>query len=346
MNKLRCLVSIVGLVGCGFPRPPDVPDPGSAGDAGGDSAPFVPPPSCVGQTMTCGPSGNESCCTSLAVPGGRYYRSFDLAGTPMTSGNTNAPATISRFRLDKYEVTVERFRAFVMHGTSTKASPPAIGSGLHPGIPATGWESSWDDSLAADMPTLTAALKCNPAFQTWTAAPGPNEHRPINCVTWYEAMAFCAWDGGFLPTEAEWNYAAAGGDAQRVYPWASPASSLQIDGPQASWAMGDGQECLGDGMLECALTDLVEVGTKPAGNGRWGQADLAGNVQEWVLDWYTSDYSNPCTDCAYLANTGYRVMRGGDLFSSQDDVRTGTRARNLPASRSETTGFRCARDAP
>src|SRR5512140_3899160 len=108
-------------------------------------------------------------------------------------------------------------------------------------------------------------VKCNSTFQTWTDTPAANEHRPMNCITRYQAMAFCAWDGGYLATEAEWNYEAAGGDQQRAYPWSSPANSLTLDGSHASYY--DGTNCVGDGADGCAVTDLVAVGNNPSGMG-------------------------------------------------------------------------------
>src|SRR5689334_21712444 len=95
-------------------------------------------PSCAGLPATCGPSGNEDCCESLLVPGGTFARSYD--GVDYL--DRSYPATVSDFYLDKYEITVGRFRAFVNAGMGTQASPPADGAGAHPKIPGSGWSSA------------------------------------------------------------------------------------------------------------------------------------------------------------------------------------------------------------
>jgi formylglycine-generating enzyme required for sulfatase activity len=208
-------------------------------------------------------------------------------------------------------------------------------------IAGSGWNASWNTSLVATTAALIAAVKCDSTYQTWTDTPAGNEDRPMNCVTWYEAMAFCAWDGGYLATEAEWNYAAAGGDQQRAYPWSSPAGSLTpLDGSHASY--NDGTTCVGDGMPGCAVTDLVAVGGKPLGDGRWGQSDLAGNVWEWAHDW-NGAYVNPCTNCAGVAQASSRVLRGGSFLNVATSLRAGPRNNGAPSVRSYGVGVRCAR---
>lgn len=314
-----------------------------AGRDGGVSGQPAAPQSCVALPYTCGAHSDDSCCNSLAVPAGTYFRSYDAA-SDASSGDMSSPATIRAFRLDKYEVTVGRFRAFVASGGGTQAHAPAVGAGMHPNIPGSGWQASWTMSLAPDTAALMAALQGGPTTpacgtrQTWTNAPGRKENFPVNCITWYEAMAFCAWDGGFLPTEAEWNYAAAGGDEQRAYPWSNPPSSLTIDVARASYA------CAGTG---CNV--ITAVGTKPEGDARWGHSDLAGNVFEWTIDWWAASYMDPCTDCANLTFGAYRVSRGGsydDTTSPHGVMRTGYRGIELmdpPDTRNQRSGVRCAR---
>lgn len=299
MGKAAVLLCLSVAAGCG----------GTASDG---------PLSCAKLAATCGPTGAASCCDSSVVTGGTSFRSYDVASDGMFSDMTN-PATVSDFRLDTYEVTVGRFRAFVNAGMGTQHMPPRTGAGartLNGTANQGGWDSSWNAMLSADASALTAALKCNPThqYETWTDAPGANENEPIVCVTWYEAMAFCAWDGGFLPTEAEWNYAAAGGSEQRAFPWSSPASSTTIDCSLANFAPNG---------VSCVVAGMTDVGaTSPSGDSLWGQADLGGNASEWTLDWYSKPYLLPCDDCANLNDSGSRVVRGGGFL---DETASGCR---------------------
>jgi len=298
--------------------------------------PDGPPPqslNCTGVAATCGAGANESCCKTEAVPGGTFYRSYDGAGY----NDMAYPATVSTFVLDVYEVTVGRFRTFVNAGRGTQASPPAMGAGAHSQIMGSGWDTAWTTSLAASTAGLIAGLKCSTTYQTWTDSPGGNENKPINCVNWFEAMAFCVWDGGYLPTEAEWNYAASGGGEQRVYPWSNPANSTTIDCTYVNYTNDYGNHCVMGG-INWAGSKSVK------GNGRWNHSDLAGNVAEWTLDWYSGSYQMPCNNCANLPAATERIHRGGSFSNQQyGGLRAADRSYTYPTARSYLTGFRCAR---
>jgi formylglycine-generating enzyme len=298
-------------------------------------------PSCGTLQKSCGATGDRSCCALDAVSAGSFSRSYDA----VSYANASWTATISEFWLDRYEVSVGRFRRFVQSGKSTQANPPVAGSGAHPAIASSGWNSAWSSSLASNEVALRAALACDAVFATWTDAPSSNENRPITCVTWFEAFAFCAWDGGRLPTEAEWNRAAAGGSEQRVYPWSSPPGSSAITDLHASYWVNATEACMGDGVAGCALSDILPVGHKPLGHGRWGHADLSGNVWEWTLDVYVNPYAQvPCNDCAALSGSSQRVLRGGSFFANPSTVLSSKRHFGMPADRYFSAGVRCARN--
>lgn len=300
------------------------------------SPPFL---SCMGLSANCGPNGNENCCASgTTIPGGTFYRSYDAATDGMYP-SMSAPATVSSFVLDRYEVTVGRFRKFVEVSGGTKANPPTPGSGAHPNLPDSGWQFDWTiNYLTSDFTALEAAVGSCPDA-TWTNTPGANENLPITCLSWFEAAAFCAWDGGYLPTEAEWNYAAAGGEQQRAYPW-SPANnpgSTTIDCSYANYFINNpsGTFCGG-------ATYYDAVGKRsPKGDGRWGQADLAGNGGEWLLD-TGGTYPVPCVDCADLAGSD-RITRGGTATLDASFARTGKRFPRSDTGGTRQDGVRCAR---
>jgi formylglycine-generating enzyme required for sulfatase activity len=358
---LLVVVAACSIPGGDFERgapPGDGAPPDATG--GVDASPPAPEfSSCGSLEATCGPDGEDSCCTSAAVPGGMFARGYDAAGDDGTISKDEFPATVSGFRLDKYEVTVGRFRAFVNAGMGTQQQPPITNAGARANLPGSGWDPDWTAKLAMNKTALLDGFTCKnqptppTPLPTWSDNKGNSvaETRPMNCITWYEAMAFCVWDGGYLPTEAEWNYAATGGDDQRTFPWSNPPYSIQIDPSRASYREGDDStpNCLGDGMSSCAVTDLIDVGTKPMGDGRWGQSDLTGNVFEWVLDSRidTSDsdprYKLPCTDCAELTAAPERVVRGGSSFFDSAYLRASKRGYVPSGDRNDDVGVRCAR---
>ena len=285
-------------------------------------------PSCAGG-LQC--ADGLSCCHSVGVPGGSFQvgdpNRFSWGAQP------EHPARVSPFALDTFEVVVGRFRAFVEAYTG---APPAAGAGAHPRIAGTGWQPAWNGALPSSRAALIAGLKCDEPLQAWTDAGGSAETLPINCVTWYEAFAFCAWDGGRLPTETEWEYAAAGGAENRIYPW----GSAEPDDHLANW------RCEGDGNPgSCAPGDILAVGSHPAGNGRWGHRDLAGNMWEWTFDGLSLYTPASCDDCATVDELGGRVVRGGRWTNYHASfLRVAYRRRSDSLYRSSDLGFRCARD--
>ena len=162
---------------------------------------------------------------------------------------------------------------------------------------------------------------------------------PINCVNWYEAYAFCIWDGGFLPSEAEWGYAAAGGDAQLEYPWGSVSP-----GTQSQFAIIGCDYPSGSGACT-SVGNLAPVGTAALGAGRWGQLDLMGDVVQWNIDWYASPYVDPCIDCGdfTVPRGGSRVLRGASFSASATSSPVATRDYSAPLTQSGFFGVRCAR---
>jgi formylglycine-generating enzyme required for sulfatase activity len=258
---------------------------------------FQTAPSCAANPV-CGGAG---CCTSDLVTGGTFARSYD----GLQFLDNSKTATVGDFRLDRFEVSVSRFRAFV---NAYPGNRPASGDGANANNPADpGWDVNLAQNLPIDQPGLITALASCGAESTWTTTAGLNEDKPINCVDWYMAYAFCAWDNARLPTEAEWNYAAAGGSQQRVYPWGSTFTP-----PITTYATASA-----DGATNGVIAAVGSRGL--TGAGLYGQLDLAGNVWEWVVDYWEVSYGGSgCANCAVLSPPGdgaapQRVLRGGSI---------------------------------
>ncbi len=310
----------------------DSNDPeGDAGaDAGAEAA--APPPSCAGLGATCGAeSPPRDCCQSLQIDGGSFHRGYDGV-EPLNS--MAYPAEIASFRLDTFEVTVARFRNFLK---GYPGNLPKEGAGKNPNDPSDpGWRAAWN-SDPARLPataaaTINVAGRCQ-GYSTYTDAPGANEYKPINCINWYVAYAFCIWDGGRLPTNAELNYAAAGGSLQRAYPWSDPSTSTAITATHAEWG----------------TWNLRNVGAYPAGVGVFGQLDLSGNVAEFASDrGNVAQYPIPCVNCARhddgTAVAAQVPVRGGSAMSvDKIYLRTGFSFAQDANGADPATGVRCAR---
>ena len=204
------------------------------------------------------------------------------------------------------------------------------GEGEKPQHPVTISKGLW----LAKSPVTVAAYK---RFAEETRAEMPEtpdfnpgwqkEDHPIVEVSWDEAVAYCQWAVGRLPTEAEWEYAARGGKSGLVYPWGN-----EINEGNAKYGSGG--------------TSPVE--SYPA-NG-FGLYDMAGNVWEWCSDWYDDNYYSQSPDKAPQGPSRgeLRVLRGGSWVNAwvyyPGDLSASNRDRNVPGNRVNNVGFRCARE--
>lgn len=250
-------------------------------------------------------------CGLVEIPTG-VFNLGDVESSSLNALPSQIGVRVSTFAMDASEVTVARFAAFWTGG--------------HPYGPTTVNYPSG--------PVRTDNVVVEPSttgFCNWRVA--GREGHPINCVTWATAAAFCAWDGGRLPTEAEWEFAARR-TSGAPYPWRTTA----LPGDRACWSGSVGR------------TGTCVVGSFLSGSTPDRLNDMAGSVWEWTADWYRPYSDSMCWGNSHLADpmcavsSGFHSFRGGGWDSNvPGHLRSMSRNPVAVAFTDRSVGFRCAR---
>jgi formylglycine-generating enzyme required for sulfatase activity len=272
-----------------------------------------------------GPPGDARCRAAIAPGGGQ--KDPPAAGPTATDGRlpTDATATIS--------IKATTF----MMGDAT----PAVASPVRPvtladfaidkyEVPVAEYKKCVDSGVCAVPPD--SYLATNPACNWGTKRTA----HPMNCVTWQEASNFCLWKGKRLPTEAEWELAARGKESQK-FPWGNDVATCKhANFTEKANAIAPG----------CGA-GTAPIGTKAPGKSPFGVHDLAGNVEEWIWDWYALPKPMPATNPAGPLIGTQRVVKGSayDLSSPNDQIAARREAIN-PGQRETWLGFRCVSGPP
>jgi formylglycine-generating enzyme required for sulfatase activity len=272
------------------------------------------------------------------MPGGRYLMGdhFD-EGYPADGETPVHPVELAGFTMDAATVTTADFAAFAAAtGYRSEAERHGVSAVFHLQLPAVG---NWPREA---LPVAGTPWWIAVPGASWRAPAGPGtrapEDHPVVHVSWNDAMAYCAWAGRRLPTEAEWEYAARGGLEGARYAWGdelTPGGRHRCNIFQGDFPRANTRE---DGYLATA-----PAGAYPP-NG-YGLDQMAGNVWEWCADWFLPRYyaRSPLRDPQGPPFGSGRVMRGGSFLchdSYCNRYRVAARSSNSPDSSSSNCGFR------
>jgi formylglycine-generating enzyme required for sulfatase activity len=161
---------------------------------------------------------------------------------------------------------------------------------------------------------------------------------PVIWVGWEQATNYCNWVGARLPTEAEWEYAARGPES-RIFPWGNT-----FDGTRLNYCDANCELAIADGTADDGYADTAPVGSYPSGMSWCGALDMAGNVREWVSDWYGVYQGRQQVNPRGPHSGQLLVSRGGSWFDLPSNVRSLKRGQNAPDFSAYKLGIRCVKD--
>jgi formylglycine-generating enzyme required for sulfatase activity len=207
-------------------------------------------------------------------------------------------------------------------------------------------DSFWIDQTEvtnAQYALCAEAGNCRASKYSQNAAYNGDDYPTVG-ISWQDAADYCAWAGGRLPTEAEWEYAAKGVEGHR-YPWGDEFDSSRVNycdvNCESAWA---------DAAVDDGYAENAPVGSYPAGASWAGALDMAGNVWEWAADWYGDYTAEAQVNPAGPEVGNYKIIRGGCWTNAQDGVRTAYRfdggGEILLSFRHSNIGFRCVLSGP
>lgn len=295
-------------------------------------------PARVASVPVAAPDGLEIPVGMVYVPGGQTLIGAEAALPGLAHERPAFEAEVVPFFLDQSPVTVARFRSFVE---------------------ATGYETQaegFGDAGVLDRETGAWTLAAGANWQRPLgpdAPPAPEDH-PVTQVSWNDAQAHCAWTGGRLPTEAEWEHAARGArNRAGPYPWGGADAQEATEEPDEHRIRYRANTWNGTFPVRNTGADGY-LRTSPVaafGATELGLTDLAGNVWEWTASWYQpyplhADVAQPPTG---PSGEPERVQRGGSYLCNPSwchGYRVSARSHATPETALEHVGFRCARDLP